>query len=192
MGVGEAFVGVNFGALLTLGSYYVQTLTVTPEPLIASIPVSLLITAVLYVNEFPDYNADRLSGKNTLVVRLSRAKAAYGYALIVLSAYAFICLNVVYGVTPQYTLLALIPLPLALEAIRRAFRYHSDYHKLAPANALTIVFHFLTSLLLSCGYLVYGFLATTINVGFYPVMAVVLICTLSTIHFYRKGKGAPG
>lgn len=191
MGVGEIFVGVNFGALLTLGAYYVQTQTLTFEPLIASIPVSLLITAVLYINEFPDYHADRFTGKNTIVVRLRHAKAAYGYALIVLSAYTFICINVLSNVTPQLTLLALIPLPLALAAIRRAFRYHSDSTKLGRANALTIVFHFLSSLLISCGYLAYGFLATTISVGLYLVMVVVLLCTLTTILFFQKGKGAP-
>ncbi len=188
LGIGEVIVGMNFGALLTLGSYYVQTQTVTPEPLIASIPISLLIIAVLYVNEFPDSEADRAVGKKTIVVRLGRAKAVYIYSFVVMIAYTFIVLNVLYGLTPLYTLFALIPFPLAVDAIGKISRFHSEYPKLAPTNALTIIFHFLTSLLISCGYLIHGFLTTNVNLGFYVVTVVVLSCTLTTIYFYRKRK----
>jgi len=54
-GVGELAVGVGCGPLVVLGSYYVQAQNLSYEVLWASIPVGLLITAVLYINEFPDY-----------------------------------------------------------------------------------------------------------------------------------------
>lgn len=60
---------------MTLGAYFVQTGMLNAEPLLASFPVSLLITAILYINEFPDYLADKTVGRRTLVVRLGRAKA---------------------------------------------------------------------------------------------------------------------
>ena len=74
-GIGELLVGLNFGILMALGAYYVQAQSFSWLPVIAAIPVSLLIAAVLYINEFPDYTADKQVGKKTLVVRLGREKA---------------------------------------------------------------------------------------------------------------------
>ncbi len=183
-GIGEALVGINFGALMTLGAYYVQTQEATLEPLIASLPASLLIAAVLYINEFPDYSADKAVGKKTLVVRLGRSKAVYGYALIVFGSYASIFGSVIAGITPPYTLVALIPFPLAVEAVRHAFKFHSEPFSLVPANATTIVIHLLTSLLLSLGYLVYWLEVS--SVGFVIGWFFVGIGTLFTAYFYFK------
>ncbi len=188
-GIGEALVGTNFGALMTLGAYYVQTRVFSFEPIIASIPVSLLIAAVLYINEFPDYAADKAVGKNTLVVRLGRNKAAFGYMLIVAGSYVVVFLNVLFGIAPPHTLFALIPLPLTLTALRLVSQFHSHPLRLAPANGLTIVFHFLTSLLLSLGYLSHRFEA--LSSGYYVTMAAVGACALMTIYFHLKTKSLP-
>lgn len=188
-GIGEALVGVNFGALMTFGAYYVQTQAFSVEPFIASIPISLLIAAVLYINEFPDYNADKAVGKDTLVVRLGRHRAAIGYMFIVISSYLIVFLNVLFGISPPYTLFALVPLPLALTAIKIASKFHSQPQKLAPANALTVVFHFLTSILLSFGYLSYRFEA--MSPPYLISIVAVGICVVTTIHFYSKTRPRP-
>jgi 1,4-dihydroxy-2-naphthoate octaprenyltransferase len=183
-GAGEALVGVNFGALMTLGAYYVQTRTLSLEPLVAAIPLSLLIAAVLYINEFPDYVADKAVGKRTLVVRLGRDKAAYGYAVIVFSAYVSIVLSALFGVMPAYTLLALMPLPLAVEAVRHVLRFHSESLKLVPANAVTITLHLMTSLLVSVGYLMHRFVFASL--GYIVVLVLAGICALLTLNSYFK------
>jgi len=191
-GVGEALVGVNFGALMTLGAYYVQTQQLPLEPLVASLPISLLIAAVLYINEFPDYAADKTVGKNTVVVRLGRGKAVYGYMFLVVGAYVSVVLSVVLGITPVYTLLALIPVPLALEALRHTSRFHSESFSLVPANATTIIIHLLTSLLVSLGYLLARF--ELLSLGYLIAMAFVGLCFLFTTRFYVqiwKSKGKP-
>lgn len=175
-GVGEFLVGVNFGALLTLGSYYVQTGALALEPVLASIPVSLLIAGVLYINEFPDYAADKTVGKKTIVVRSGRARAVYGYALIVLGAYASVLLAVLSGMAPVYVLLALVPLPLAFESVRHAFKFHSESPSLAPSNAMTIVLHLITSLLISFGYLMSRF--ELVSLGYFATTFAVVACIL--------------
>ncbi len=187
-GIGETLVGINFGALMTIGAYYVQTQKVALEPLIASIPVSLLIAAVLYINEFPDYVADKTVGKNTVVVRLGRKKAVYGYVAIVLGAYLSILLSALAGVTPPYTMFALIPLPLAIEATRYASEFHSDSFNLVPANAMTILIHLFTSLLISLGYLSQSF--QILSAGYVIVISLVAICTMFLVYFYLKIKNA--
>jgi len=170
-GLGEVMVGVNFGCLMTLGAYYVQTQMLALEPILASIPVSLLISAVLYINEFPDYSADKAVGKNTLVVRLGRNKAVFGYALIMLGAYVSIILSALGGITPMPTILALLPLPLAVEALLHALKFHSNSFGLVPSNALTVVCHLFTSVLLSLGYLAYGL--ETMSPGYILIVFIV-------------------
>jgi 1,4-dihydroxy-2-naphthoate octaprenyltransferase len=151
-GIGELVVGLNFGTLMTLGSYYVQTERVDWTPAIASIPVAALIAAVLYINEFPDFAADRAVGKKTWVVRLGRERAAIAYAFLMAVPYVAVIAAVAADVLPVPTLLSLLTLPLAARAVQCALRYHSQPLELAPANALTIVTHIATGLLLTLGY----------------------------------------
>lgn len=151
-GVGELAAGIGCGPLVVLGSYYVQTQRLGVEALWASIPMGLLVAAILYINEFPDDAADRAAGKKTLVVTLGRRRAVWGYAVLVVATYLAIVLGVGVRVLPYALLLALLPLPLAYWAIRGAFRDYADVQELIPTNALTIQLHLVTGLLMCVGY----------------------------------------
>ncbi|MBI2852373.1 MAG: 1,4-dihydroxy-2-naphthoate octaprenyltransferase [Chloroflexi bacterium] len=151
-GLGEAVVGVNFGALMTLGAYYVQTQSFAWLPVITSIPVSLLIFAVLYINEFPDYSADKQVGKKTLVVRLGRKQAVMLYSLLMAGSYVAIGVGAAVGVLPLLSLMALITLPLAVRALQYARRHYGNSFDLVPANALTVTIHLATGLLLTLAF----------------------------------------
>ncbi|MFA4843240.1 MAG: 1,4-dihydroxy-2-naphthoate octaprenyltransferase, partial [Candidatus Omnitrophota bacterium] len=74
-GFGELIVGLCFGPLVVMGSYYAQALSFSWAAFWASIPVGILIGLVLYINEFPDYDADKAVNKRTAVVTLGREKA---------------------------------------------------------------------------------------------------------------------
>jgi len=151
-GIGELLVGLNFGTLMTLGAYYVQTQRVDWTPAVAAIPVAALIAAVLYINEFPDYAADKAVGKRTWVVRLGRPQAANVYACLMAIPYVSLALAAIAGTLPATALLPLLTLPLAARAVIVAYRHHSQPLELAPANALTIVTHLSVGLLLTLGY----------------------------------------
>ncbi len=155
-GIGEFFIGLNFGVLMTLGAYYVQAGKIAIEPLAASIPVALLIIAVLYINEFQDEAADRAVGKNHLVVRLGKKNAAIGYAIVMLAAYISIAAAVIAGWLIPWALLGLTALPPATIAIVIAGRNYDDSKALAPANALTVVSHLVTGLALTAAYIIAG------------------------------------
>lgn len=156
-GVGEVFIGLNFGILMTLGGYYVQTQTLSPVPIAPSIPVALLITAVLYINEFPDYRADEAAGKRTLVVRLGRRRAAKGYAVIMTAVYFSIVLPALAGWMTPYSLIAMSTLPLSALAVRHAMASYEKSFELVPANASTVLSHLLTGAFLTLGYALDGF-----------------------------------
>lgn len=84
-GFGEVFVFVFFGVVATTGSAFVQIERFTPLTVLVSIPVGLLATALLVVNNLRDIPTDSVTGKRTLAVRLGdRGTRALYVALLVI------------------------------------------------------------------------------------------------------------
>lgn len=152
-GIGELTVGINFGILMTLGSYYVQAGRFSMGAFLASLPVAILIADVLYINEFPDFTADKAVGKRHLVVRLGKEKAVWGYLALTFSAYLAILIPVVTFAIPPYCLLAIVTVPIAMKAVNVAILNYADSEKLAPANAATIMLHMFVGLLVAAGFI---------------------------------------
>ena len=156
-GVGELIVGINFGPVMTLGAYYVQTGSFAVAPLLASIPVGLLIAAVLWINEFPDMDADSAVGKKTLVLRLGYARSIRVYlgmvlvAYLLLIIYSVLALVSIIPITSLASLIALLSLPFALKAARVLRANYKDPHGIIPANANTIFLHLSFGLLTILG-----------------------------------------
>ena len=148
-GLGELTVGLNFGLFAVTGSYVVQTSTIAAEAVFASLPVAFLITALLYVNEFPDYEADRASGKRTLVVRLGPRRARYGLAAIVAGAYLSVAAGLLLGHLPLSALITFASLPVAAAGVRGLVRDYAGGARLLPAIKSIILAHLLTGLLLA-------------------------------------------
>lgn len=156
-GIGELIVGLSFGPLMVLGSYYVQIQSFGPEPLIASLPVGFLITAILWINEIPDYAADKSVGKKTLVVRTGRKVAANLFVIIVTAAFVWILVTVVLRLMPLASLVTLCTLPLAFKATTVARNQYDAPRKMIDANLSTIKLHLLFGVLLVIGYVVAHF-----------------------------------
>ncbi len=86
-GFGELFVFVFFGVVATVGAAYVQIEKITAVAVVASIPVGLLATALLVVNNLRDIPTDGPAGKKTLAVRLGDKRTRHMYGLLVLVAF---------------------------------------------------------------------------------------------------------
>ena len=153
-GIGELVVGLNFGVLMCLGAYFVQTQSINLVPIAAAIPVSLLIAAVLYINEFPDFKADRDVGKNHLVVRLGRKNAVTGYILLMVFTYFSILLGVLTKVIPIVALFVFVTLPIVVKSIKILKKYYEESEKLAPSCAATIQLHLSIGLILTGSYVI--------------------------------------
>jgi len=157
-GLGEIFIALDFGILPVLGTYYVQARTFSAAALWASLPVALLILAVLWINQFPDYDADRAVGKRHWVVRLGRQRAAGVYIGLMALTYLLLLPAVALEVLPPLVLLALFTLPLAARGMNVALREYDRPRPLAPANAATIGVHLLFAVLMTIGLTVDGLL----------------------------------
>lgn len=93
-GLGEFFVGLNFGLLLTVGAFFVQTQRITIEPVWASLPVAFQVVGILWINEFPDLEGDFAVGKRTLVVRMGYRRAVQTFEWLMILPYAFVVAGV--------------------------------------------------------------------------------------------------
>ena len=156
-GLGEIMTGIGIG-LIVPGCYYVMTGAITIEPVIASIPIGILAAMILYVNEIPDYSADKGAGKRHLIVMLGKAKAVSFIPLIFLIMYMSMIFGVVFKIMPVWTLLALLTIPIALNVIKIAKRSYDNTPEYIPAMANTIKIYALTGILLCVGYLAPAFL----------------------------------
>ncbi|MGC9398939.1 MAG: prenyltransferase [Anaerolineae bacterium] len=155
-GLGEPFLFLDFGPLMALGGWLVQTGRFAWDPVWASLPVAFLILNVLWINQFPDASADDAVGKRHWVVRLGRRRALLLYGGFFLAAYLTLGANVLTGIGPIWTLLGLLPFPLAWRAWRIASRHYEASPDLRPANALTIQVHLLSGFFIVVGYLIQG------------------------------------
>jgi 1,4-dihydroxy-2-naphthoate octaprenyltransferase len=137
-GWGEAAVALSYGPLIASGAYLVQRGSVALALVLSSLPLGLLIGAFLWINEFPDFEADRRAGKRTLVVRLGRAPASRWFAVIVAAAFVLLALLPAFGV-PRAIWGGFLGLPLAVRATRRLRRSPEVTAQIVAAQKWTLL-----------------------------------------------------
>lgn len=108
------------GPLMTLGGYYAVSGEWSPVALVLSIPIGLLVTAILHGNEWRDIREDTRAGISTLSAIVGREWAHYGYLSMTLGAYIVLTLAVVTGILPAATMLAVLSLPFLVVVVRSA------------------------------------------------------------------------
>src|SRR5690606_6714501 len=86
-GLGDLFVFIFFGVVGVTGSAYLQTGTLDGLALAASVPVGLLVTNILVINNLRDIVTDRAAGKHTLAVRIGAPASRVQYLVFTVVAY---------------------------------------------------------------------------------------------------------
>jgi len=124
--LGELFVWIFFGLVAVGGSYYLQTLSLSPTALIAAGLIGLHAAAVITVNNYRDLDGDAHSGKNTLAVKFGRAATRHVYTAEILVPYLLLPLFA--NSLGWLAALPVLSLPLAVKLIQR-------FHREAPGPA---------------------------------------------------------
>jgi len=114
VGLGDLVVFIFMGPTIVLGAYYVQTRTLSPVAVWASLPIAALVTAILVVNNLRDLAGDRAHGKRTLATALGAVGTRTEYAALVAAAYLSVAGGVALRYLPPLSLLTLLTLPLAV------------------------------------------------------------------------------
>ncbi len=118
--LGPPLVFCLMGPLMVIGTYYVVSGRFGWDAAVASIPVGLLVTAILHGNEWRDISEDARAGISTLSIRFGRRAAHLGYVALVLGAYLALATGVMLQVLPTGSLLAMLSLPLLVTILRNS------------------------------------------------------------------------
>jgi len=160
IGVGEVFVFLNFGPLLFTGVYYIQSGgLISTEAIVVGSIVGLMTTGILYINQFPDTDADKSKGRFHLVARLGKKRAAGIYKYIVNASYVIIILGIVTFTIPPTTIIALITIPKFRVANTILQKEYEKIMELIPAMGNTVMGTIQSGILLLVGYLIWYFLS---------------------------------
>lgn len=151
-GFGEVFVFVFFGLIATTGGRYVHDGSVDRASWLLSVPVGLLATAILVVNNLRDLDTDARVGKRTLAVIIGARATERLFLILLTSSYLIVTIGAVTGVTSRWTLLVWLTAPIGYR-LTTAVAATRDPTRLGPALGGTARLHLLFGLLLAVGTL---------------------------------------
>jgi 1,4-dihydroxy-2-naphthoate octaprenyltransferase len=150
--VGEVISGLTLGSFVVIGAHYALTSFMTLDIIYISIVPGILTALLLFLNEFPDSEADRQGGRRHLVIFFGKKKSAVIYACAVLLLFVLIAAGPFLENIPYSVLIALATLPLGVAAVVQVFKHRDDAARLVPAQGLNVALVILTDLLLAVAY----------------------------------------
>lgn len=150
-GLGELFVAIK-GAMIVLGTLYVQNAVLEPTALYVGTIVGILSATVLFINSFPDYEADRSKGRRTLVIMLGRKTASAIFPIFIIAAYALIAVGIFLGFTKIYSLICFASIPFAIKSVLQLRKEPESTEKIVPAMASAVTYSRITGFLLAISF----------------------------------------
>ncbi len=151
-GLGELFVAIK-GAMIVLGSLYVQNAVLDQAALYGGTIVGLLSATVLFINSFPDYEADKSKGRRTLVIIFGRKAASAIFPMFIIAAYALIAGGIFFGLTKVYSLITYVSMPLAIKSAIALRKDPESIDNIVPAMASTVTYSRITGFMLAMSYI---------------------------------------
>lgn len=144
-GLGELFVFIFFGFAAVCGTYYAQTKTISLLAVLSSIPVGLLIVAILVVNNVRDYESDKAGNKKTLAVLFGLDWGRQEFISVVILAFVTVVLLSISELATPWLLLTWLSLPLVFSTSTSILNQRGSVlnKTLAKVGQLTLVFSLL-------------------------------------------------
>jgi len=156
-GLGEIDILISFGILPLVGSFYIQSSTITYIALLAALPIGLYTMVVLYFHHFLHWRADKEVGKITPVVALGEKRARIVGASLLLLTAVMIIVDVNLKVFPWYAIFAVLTIIPVEVALQQATGDLKQYMKLMASNLNA---NLLSALIILASLLVSGFTHT--------------------------------
>ena len=117
-GLGDVAVFIFFGLIAVTGSSYLQTGSLDGLAIAAAVPIGLLITGILVINNLRDIHTDARANKRTLAVKIGERATRYQYICFLIIAWLFPAGMWLTGATNAWVMLSWISLPLGIVLIR--------------------------------------------------------------------------
>lgn len=152
-GLGEFFVAVK-GSMIVIGTFFIQSNTLTLEIVFGGITVGVLSSLVLFIASFPDHDADKSKGRKTLVIALGKNKAKNVFWIFPIIAYITIVTGVLTQNLPIFSLLTLLTIPIAIKSGFSLKRNFDQIMNLVPAMKNALLFSRITGALFVIGIII--------------------------------------
>jgi 1,4-dihydroxy-2-naphthoate octaprenyltransferase len=120
---GELTAAIAMGPTIVLIAFYLQANTVTWRAVVSSIPIGLLIGAILLANNIRDMDQDKVGGRRTIAILLGRQRGRILFASVFAVTYLLILLLVAIGQLTPWTLVVLLTAPSAFGVTRLYYRF---------------------------------------------------------------------
>ena len=151
-GLGELFVAIK-STMIVLGTFYVQSPSIEPSALFVGVIVGIMSATVLFINSFPDFEADRSKGRRTLVILIGRNVATAVFPLFIIAIFALIISGIFLGLTTIYSLITCASVPFAAQSILLLRKDHEKTVKLVRAMASAVTFSRIAGILLALSFI---------------------------------------
>ncbi len=175
-GLGEIAIWFTCGWLATITGYYLQTGHLDTVATLASLPGAFSVFLVILINEIPDINSDRLSGKNNLAVRLGKERAGVLYIVLLVLCLVNIIVIVFFGVPMMSAYLAIILVPFIVWNImtirRKALAGREVQESLSMS---TMVFDHLITIIYAISFIVAGLGMIEVRIDYLIMLAAAFI-----------------
>ena len=152
-GFGELDVVFCYGPIIAIATYMLMTHQFDMVVLWLSLPLGIFIAAFLWVNEFPDFFADRSAGKNNLVVRLGKQSASRALPLIYLTGFLLLLFIPVLTDLTKWVWLGFLALVPALAAMIWCWSDPETFHRHRPVQVMALLTFVLYSVNVALGVL---------------------------------------
>ncbi|HEX2305559.1 MAG TPA: prenyltransferase [Nitrososphaeraceae archaeon] len=151
-GLGELFVAIK-GCMIVLGSYYIQSDTIGITSIYVGIIIGLLSAVVLLVTSFPDYEADKKSGRRTLIIVMGKENSVKLFIMIVGITYAMIIGGSIFNIMPIFSTIGLLSMPFAIKAAHKLRRFN-DASELVSSMANSVIYSRVCGILLAISFFI--------------------------------------
>ncbi|WP_066292005.1 1,4-dihydroxy-2-naphthoate polyprenyltransferase [Bacillus sp. FJAT-29937] len=152
---GEIVSGFFMGMLIILISFFIQTGTVTETSILVSIPILILVGAIMLSNNIRDLDGDKEFGRKTLAILLGRKGAIQLLAGMFIVSYAWIFILIAMNIISPWLAIVVLSAPKAIKATK-GFIGKTIPIQMMPAMKATAqtntIFGFLLSIGLFIGY----------------------------------------
>jgi 1,4-dihydroxy-2-naphthoate octaprenyltransferase len=146
--------GLGFGTFMVMGTDFVLHGAYSWSAFVASLVPFFLVSNLLFLNQFPDVEADRGVGRQHYPIVIGRKASSVIYGAFLLATYLSIVVGWALGLLPAWALLGLATLALAVPTAVGAYRYADNLERLAPYLGFNVILTVLTPLLVAIGLLI--------------------------------------
>ncbi len=154
---GELFAGFFMGFVIILISYFIHTGEISIESILVSIPITILVAAILTANNIRDHKGDRENGRKTLVILLGKKNAIVFLALMFAFSYLWMIGMILWTSATLWYLLIFLSLPKAIQSIK-IFNTKETPIEMMPGMAATAKMHTIFGFLVTIAIMLHYYL----------------------------------